>query len=146
MTVEKAEDATGKSGFTGFDPKSVEPYIVKDPESLAINLARAVEHMGKAASAWLAPRESGERTETFAEPVSDMVRTLSKVSEYWLSDPRHMLEAQTHLMGSFFGIWSRTLQRMTGESVAEPDNLLRDDKRFADEDWVNNPFFDFIRR
>ncbi|HXV29633.1 MAG TPA: poly(3-hydroxyalkanoate) polymerase subunit PhaC, partial [Sinorhizobium sp.] len=46
----------------------------------------------------------------------------------------------------FFGIWSRTLQRMGGESVAEPDNLQRDDKRFADEDWVNNPFFDFIRR
>ncbi len=37
MTAEKAEGATG---FAGFDPKSVEPYIVKDPESLAINMAR----------------------------------------------------------------------------------------------------------
>ncbi|MDW9415955.1 class I poly(R)-hydroxyalkanoic acid synthase [Sinorhizobium meliloti] len=143
MTAEKAEGATG---FAGFDPKSVEPYIVKDPESLAINMARAAEQLGKAASAWLAPREAGEKTDSFAEPVSDMVKTLSKVSEYWLSDPRRTLEAQTHLLGSFFDMWSRTLQRMAGDAVEDPANLQRNDKRFADEDWVKNPFFDFIRQ
>ncbi|ASY62859.1 Polyhydroxyalkanoic acid synthase [Sinorhizobium sojae CCBAU 05684] len=146
MTVDKVDDTTSKSGFAGFDPKSVEPYIVKDPESLAINLARAAEHMGKAASAWLAPRENGRSAETYAEPVSDMVRTLSKVSEYWLSDPRRTLEAQTNLMGSFFGIWSRTIQRMAGDNVGEPEAIQREDKRFADEDWVKNPFFAFVRQ
>ncbi|OHV85182.1 poly(3-hydroxyalkanoate) polymerase subunit PhaC [Ensifer sp. LCM 4579] len=146
MTADKVDDTTSKSGFAGFDPKSVEPYIVKDPESLAINLARAAEHMGKAASAWLAPRETGQRAETYAEPVSDMVKTLSKVTEYWLSDPRRTLEAQTNLMGSFFGIWSRTIQQMGGDSVAEPEAVQREDKRFADEDWVKNPFFAFIRQ
>jgi len=143
----KTEGTTGKDGFTGFDPKSVEPYIVKDPESLAVNLARAMEQLGKAASAWLAPRESGQKSDVFAEPVTDMVKTLSKVSEYWLSDPRRTLEAQTHLMGSFFEIWSRTLHRMSGEvGMAEPASLQRNDKRFSDEDWVKNPFFDFIRQ
>ncbi|OKP77364.1 class I poly(R)-hydroxyalkanoic acid synthase [Ensifer adhaerens] len=144
MTAER--NAEGKDGYAGFDPKSVEPYIVKDPESLAVNLARAMEQLGKAASAWLAPRESGQKSDTFAEPVTDMVKTLSKVSEYWLSDPRRTLEAQTHLMGSFFEIWSRTLHRMSGEETAEPAALQRNDKRFADEDWVKNPFFDFIRQ
>ncbi len=75
-----------------------------------------------------------------------MVKTLSKVSEYWLSDPRRTLEAQTHLLGSFFDMWSRTLQRMAGDAVEDPANLQRNDKRFADEDWVKNPFFDFIRQ
>ncbi len=144
MTAER--NAEGKDGYAGFDPKSVEPYIVKDPESLAVNLARAMEQLGKAASAWLAPRESGQKSDTFAEPVTDMVKTLSKVSEYWLSDPRRTLEAQTHLMGSFFEIWSRTLHRMSGEETAEPAALQRNDKRFTDEDWVKNPFFDFIRQ
>ncbi|CAN7464277.1 class I poly(R)-hydroxyalkanoic acid synthase [Ensifer sp. ENS07] len=144
MTAER--NAEGKDGYAGFDPKSVEPYIVKDPESLAVNLARAMEQLGKAASAWLAPRESGQKSDTFAEPVTDMVKTLSKVSEYWLSDPRRTLEAQTHLMGSFFEIWSRTLHRMSGEETAEPAGLQRNDKRFTDEDWVKNPFFDFIRQ
>jgi len=143
----KTEGTNGKDGFTGFDPKSVEPYIVKDPESLAVNLARAMEQLGKAASAWLAPRESGQKSDVFAEPVTDMVKTLSKVSEYWLSDPRRTLEAQTHLMGSFFEIWSRTLHRMSGDvGMAQPVALQRNDKRFTDEDWVKNPFFDFIRQ
>lgn len=148
MTADRnAEGHTGKDGFAGFDPKSVEPYIVKDPESLAVNLARAMEQLGKAASAWLAPRETGEKSDVFSEPVTDMVKTLSRVSEYWLSDPRRTLEAQTHLMGSFFEMWSRTLHRMSGDvAAADPASLQRMDKRFTDEDWVKNPFFDFVRQ
>ncbi|MGF6171731.1 poly(3-hydroxyalkanoate) polymerase subunit PhaC [Ensifer sp. 4252] len=148
MTADRnAEGHAGKDGFAGFDPKSVEPYIVKDPESLAVNLARAMEQLGKAASAWLAPRETGEKSDVFSEPVTDMVKTLSRVSEYWLSDPRRTLEAQTHLMGSFFEMWSRTLHRMSGDIAAtDPASLQRTDKRFADEDWVKNPFFDFVRQ
>ncbi|OOG75608.1 class I poly(R)-hydroxyalkanoic acid synthase [Sinorhizobium sp. A49] len=148
MTADRnAEGHAGKDGFAGFDPKSVEPYIVKDPEGLAVNLARAMEQLGKAASAWLAPRETGEKSDVFAEPVTDMVKTLSRVSEYWLSDPRRTLEAQTHLMGSFFEMWSRTLNRMSGDTAAaDPSSLQRADKRFTDEDWVKNPFFDFVRQ
>ncbi len=129
----KAEGMTGETadGFGSFDPKSVDPYIVKDPEALAINLARTVENLGKAASAWLAPRESGEKTDLVAEPVADMVKTLSKVSEYWISDPQRTLEAQTHLLGSYFSIWSRTLQKMSGETVADPADIPRNDKRFC---------------
>lgn len=146
MTADRnAEGQAGKDGFAGFDPKSVEPYIVKDPEGLAVNLARAMEQLGKAASAWLAPRETGEKSDVFAEPVTDMVKTLSRVSEYWLSDPRRTLEAQTHLMGSFFEMWSRSLNRMSGTD-ADPAPPQRADKRFTDEDWVKNPFFDFVRQ
>ena len=144
----KAEGQTRAStdGFPGFDPKSVEPYIVKDPEALTVNLARTLEQIGKAASAWLAPRESGEKTDMVATPAVDMVKTLSKVSEYWLSDPRRTLEAQTHLMGSFFAMWTRTMQRMSGETVSDPAEVPRNDKRFSDADWVANPFFDLLRQ
>ncbi|QRM55389.1 class I poly(R)-hydroxyalkanoic acid synthase [Sinorhizobium sp. BG8] len=144
--AEAREAADAATGFAGFDPKTIEPYIVKDPEALAVNLARTVEQMGKAASAWLAPRESGEKVDTVAEPLVDMVKTLSKVSEYWLSDPRRTLDAQTELLGSFFSIWSRTLQKMGGEQPVEEDDPHRADKRFADEDWVKHPFFDFLRQ
>ena len=45
-------DAAGaKPGFQPFDPAAIEPYIVKDPEALTVNLARTVEQLGKAASA-----------------------------------------------------------------------------------------------
>ncbi len=140
-------DAAGnKPGFQPFDPAAIEPYVVKDPEALTVNLARTVEQLGKAASAWLAPRESGEKVDTVSEPMVDMVKTLSKVSEYWLTDPRRTLEAQTMLLGSYFNIWSRTLSRLSGEEPdAAPDPHSKD-KRFSDEDWVKNPFFDFLRQ
>jgi polyhydroxyalkanoate synthase len=62
---------------------------------MAMNFARALENLGKAASAWLAPRESGEISDNAADPMTDMVKTLSKVTEYWISDPRRALDAQT---------------------------------------------------
>ncbi|MCJ8147653.1 poly(3-hydroxyalkanoate) polymerase subunit PhaC [Shinella sedimenti] len=140
-------DAAGeKPGFQPFDPATIEPYVLKDPEALTVNLARMVEQLGKAASAWLAPRESGAKVDTVSEPMVDMVKTLSKVSEYWMADPRRTLEAQTMLLGSYFNIWSRTLSRMGGEDAAAGPDLHAKDKRFADEDWVKNPFFDFLRQ
>lgn len=145
MTDSKRDKSEGNGGFPGFDPKSVEPYIVRDPEAMAVNFARALENLGKAASAWLAPRERGEKIDTGADPMTDMVKTLSKVGEYWLSDPRRTLEAQTHLLTGYFGLWTQTLQRLGGgDSPAAPEPVK--DKRFADEDWQKNPFFDFLKQ
>ncbi len=146
MSQEKDGDTREAAGFAGFDPRTIEPYVVKNPEALAVNFARTVEQLGRAASAWLAPRERGEKVDTVADPVVDMVKTLSKVSEYWISDPRRTLEAQTHLLGSYFSIWSRTLQKIGGETGAAEEAPTVPDKRFADEDWVRNPFFDFLRQ
>lgn len=128
-----------------FDAKDLDPYLLKDPEAMAMNFARALENLGRAASAWLGPRERGEISDTVVEPVTDMVKTLSKVTDYWISDPRRTFEAQTQLMSSFFGIWMNSVQRMQGSPLgAEP--IARVDKRFADEDWQKNPFFEFLKQ
>ncbi|MFK0165381.1 PHA/PHB synthase family protein [Rhizobium sp. NPDC090279] len=146
MTDSKRDNNEGNGGFPGFDSKSVEPYIVRDPEAMAVNFARALENLGKAASAWLAPRERGEKVDTVADPFTDMVKTLSKVGEYWLSDPRRTLEAQTHLLSGYFGLWTKTMQRLSGDSSAEAEAEPVKDRRFADEDWQKNPFFDFLKQ
>ncbi|MHB0950469.1 MAG: PHA/PHB synthase family protein [Allorhizobium sp.] len=136
-----------KSGATarGFDPQLIEPYIVKDPEAMAINFAKALENLGKAASTWLAPRERGEIVDPVSEPMSELVKTMSKVAEYWMADPKRTLEAQTYLLAGVFGIWTRTVQRLAGEE-GEKSESPPADKRFSDEDWQRNPFFDFLRQ
>ena len=68
-----------------FDPKLIEPYIIRDPQALTINAAKALENLGKAASVWLKPRESGEFVDPVSEPVAEMVKTMGKVAEYWMS-------------------------------------------------------------
>ena len=145
MSEDDKKTANGGKLFPSFDADSVQPYIVKDPEAMAMNFARTLENLGKAASAWLAPRERGERVDPVADPATDMIKTMSRVSEYWMSDPKRALEAQTQLMGSFFNVWTRSLSRMGGEAPAE-DETLKKEKRFADEDWQRNPFFDFLRQ
>ena len=33
----------GATPFPGFDPKAIEPYMIRDPEALTVNLARSLE-------------------------------------------------------------------------------------------------------
>jgi polyhydroxyalkanoate synthase len=125
---------------------ALEPYIIKDPEAFARNLARVIEEAGHAASAWIGPRESGEKTDDYAEPMTDIVKTLSKVSEYWLSDPQRAVEAQTRLFSSYLGIWSNSIKRMNDREVSEAVEPERGDNRFSDEDWKDNAFFSFLKQ
>jgi len=128
---------------------SVEQYIVKDPERFALNLARMVEQAGKAAAAWAEPREKGEVRDTVAEPVADMVKTFSKLTEYWLSDPKRALDAQTRLFAGYMQVWSNSIKRFGAEpEVAEAEAVRPDkgDKRFQDPEWGRNAFFDFLKQ
>jgi polyhydroxyalkanoate synthase subunit PhaC len=141
-----------KEAFGKTDPNSVDPYILKDPEAMTINLARALENVGRAATAWLEPREKGEKVDMVAEPAVDMVKTLSQVIEYWMADPNRMMEAQTKLMGSYMQVWMSNLQKLGNQaeaSFAATSSTVKTDKtdkRFADEDWEKNPFFSFLKQ
>ena len=125
---------------------SAEQYIIKDPELFARNLARMIENAGKAASAWVTPRERGEVRDSMAEPMADMVKTFSKVSEYWLSDPSRALEAQTKLFSSYMTIWANAVRKLSGEDVPSPAETEKGDKRFQDPEWSTHAFFDFLKQ
>ncbi|MER9397964.1 class I poly(R)-hydroxyalkanoic acid synthase [Mesorhizobium sp. M0615] len=127
---------------------TVEQYLVKDPERFALNMARMVEQAGKAASAWAEPREKGEVRDHVAEPVVDMVKTFSKLSEYWLADPQRALEAQTRLFAGYMTVWGNTIQKVSPNAEAPEDAVKpeRGDKRFQDPEWGRNAFFDFLKQ
>ncbi len=129
------------------DPKArAEQYVIKDPEGFARNLAKMAEKAGEAASEWSKPLEKGETKDSLAEPMADLAKTLSKVTEYWLSDPSRALEAQTRLFSGYMNIWSNSIRQATGEpteKAVEPDER---DRRFKDTEWSDNPFFDFLKQ
>lgn len=138
---------TPDSGKTEADAvSSVEQYLVQDPERFALNIARMIEQAGKAASAWAEPREKGEVRDSVAEPMADMVKTFSKLTEYWLSDPSRALEAQTRLFAGYLDVWSNAIQRAGGEQVEDGVKPERGDKRFQDPEWGRNAFFDFLKQ
>jgi polyhydroxyalkanoate synthase len=122
----------------------IEDYLVKDPEEFAVNVSHMMEEAGKVAAAWSAPREAGEVRDTVAEPMADMVKTFSRLTEYWLSDPSRALEAQTRLYSGYMEAWTRSMAK-----IADPDAAAAPeapDKRFKDPDWGRNAFFDFLKQ
>jgi polyhydroxyalkanoate synthase len=121
-------------------------FGITDPEAFAHNLARVIEEAGKAASAYLKPREEGKTTLDFSEPIADMVKTISKVVEYWASEPERTVQAERRLWAGYLDLWTSSLKRMMGEPAKpaiEPDPR---DKRFADPDWSGNQFFDILKQ
>jgi polyhydroxyalkanoate synthase len=117
-----------------------------DFEALSLNMGRFVEEAGKVAAAYIKPIERGEAQGGMADEVSDIVRTLGRVAEKWMSDPVKTVEAQSALATRFFDLWGSTLRRAQGEDVkpvAAPDPK---DGRFADAEWNANPVFDFVKQ
>ncbi len=117
-----------------------------DIEAFARNLARVVEEGGKALAAYMKPREEGKIKSEVAEDVADVVKTIGHVTEYWLADPQRAVELRASLGRAYLDLWASAVKRMAGEEtkpVATPDPR---DKRFADPEWSQNQFFDFLKQ
>ncbi len=125
---------------------TINQYFAKDPDRLAQNLARALEELGKAAASWTEAREKSESSDISAAPLADMIRTFSRVSEYWLSDPTRALEAQTRLFAEFMGIWANAIRRMSEDTVVDYASASENDRRFQDPEWGRNAFFSFLKQ
>jgi polyhydroxyalkanoate synthase len=116
-----------------------------DIEEFAHNVARIMEESGRALAAYLKPREEGRVDHQFAE-VTDVVKTLGQVADYWLRDPRRALQLQSSLGKAYLDLWGNAVKRMAGEQVepvAAPDPR---DKRFTDPEWSSNQLFDFLKQ
>jgi polyhydroxyalkanoate synthase len=116
-----------------------------DAEEFAHNIARMMEEGGKALAAYLRPREEGRVDDQYSE-VTDVVKTLGQVADYWMRDPQRALELQTSLGKAYLDLWANAAKRLAGEKVepvAKPDPR---DKRFADPEWSANQFFDFLKQ
>lgn len=138
----KAAASVGAQGAEG----SYFAYMVRDPEAFARNVARMIEGAGKAAAAYLKPREEGLKPASTGDEFVGVFRTLASVGEYWLAEPSRAMDAQARLWSGYMDIWNRTLQRMGGEKVEPAIKPDARDKRFQDPEWTNNQFFDFIKQ
>jgi polyhydroxyalkanoate synthase subunit PhaC len=117
-----------------------------DVEEFSRNLARLVEEGGRALAAYLKPREEGRNSNEFAEEVTEVVKTLGHVAEYWLEDPQRVLEVQTRLGKAYLDLWASAAKRLAGEDsgpVVAPD---AGDRRFSDPEWSSNQFYDFLKQ
>ena len=117
-----------------------------DIEQFSRNLARLVEEGGRALAAYLKPREEGRDDKELADEVTEVVKTLSEVAEYWLSDPQRTVELQASLGKAYLDLWASAVRRLAGEPAAPVVTPAAGDKRFSDPEWSQNQFFDFLKQ
>src|SRR6202171_4333481 len=114
-------------------------------EAFAMNIARAMETSGQALAAYLKPRENGEAKDMPPNEVGEVIKTLSVVAEYWLTDQERAADLQTRMGKAYLDLFGCAMRRMAGEKDAKPAiEPSPRDKRFKDPEWRSNQFFDFV--
>src|ERR1700758_258306 len=115
-----------------------------DAEAFAMNLARALENGGKALAAYLKPRESGELKDNQPTEMSEGIKTLTAVAEYWVSDNERSSDIQTRIAKGYLDLWGSAARRLAGQEAMPAIAPSPRDKRFKDPEWKSNQFFDFV--
>jgi len=113
-------------------------------EAFAMNIAKAMETSGQALAAYLKPREGGEAKDKPPSEIGEVVKTFTKVAEYWLSDQARAAELQAKMGKAYLDLWGQAARRMAGEQAAPAIEPSPRDKRFKDPEWKSNQFFDFV--
>lgn len=124
----------------------VTSYLVKDPEQFAQNLTRVMEQVGQTMANYVSAEPSTSDGSQLADNMTEIVKTFSKVGEYWLSDPQRAIEAQTRLVSQYANLWNSSLKRMMGEPAEPAITPCKSDRRFSDPDWSENQVFDFLKQ
>jgi len=115
-----------------------------DAEAFAMNVARAMESGGRALAAYLKPRESGEVKDKSPDEMAEVIKTLTTIAQYWLSDNDRASDLQSRMAKGYLDLWGAAMRRLAGEDTAPAIAPSPRDKRFADPEWKSNQFFDFM--
>jgi polyhydroxyalkanoate synthase len=113
-------------------------------EAFAMNIAKAMESSGQVLAAYLKPREDGEPKDKPPSEIGEVIKTFTKVAEYWLSDRERAENLQTKMGKAYLDLWGSAARRMAGEAANPAIEPSPRDKRFKDPEWKSNQFFDFV--
>src|SRR5579859_4328585 len=113
-------------------------------EAFAMNIAKAMESGGQALAAYLKPAANGDVPDKPPNELTELVKTLSAVAEYWLSDPDRANDIQTRIAKAYLDLWGSSARRLAGEQAPPAIAPSPRDKRFVDPEWKSNQFFDFV--
>src|SRR5689334_25368247 len=104
-------------------------------EAFAMNIARAMETSGQALAAYLQPRENGEPKDKPPSEIGEVIKTFTKVAEYWLADRERAENLQTRMGKAYLDLWGTAARRMAGEEAKPTIEASPRDKRFKDPEW-----------
>ncbi len=95
---------------------------------------------------FLARHRNAEMPTSSAEELGIAVRPFQTFMERVGQNPQQLIAAQMEFWQSSMELWQRMGMRAFGADVEPVVEPARGDRRFRDEQWDENPLFDFIKQ
>ncbi len=129
------------------DPPAASPASQSlNPEEFGRNILRMMEDSAKFYGTLLDRSTSSDKQTSSLPEMFDATKTLTQLSQAWMSDPTKLAEAQGDLYRGYLDLWNGTMRRVMGETVAPVANPEPGDGRFKDADWSANPYYDYWKQ
>ena len=121
-------------------------YKINDPETFAKNLLRLMEDGSQAFAGVLSQSSNNQGPFSQSGEMAEAVKSMNEVMQAWLNKPDRLAQAQGDLVDGYIDLWNNSVRRLFGEDVEPVIEPARGDKRFADPEWSENPYFDFWKQ
>lgn len=117
-----------------------------DFEKIAGVSTEILTESSKLGAVYLRALEKAENASLVPDESADAVKTLGAVAEYWLKDPARLVDAQKNLSLDMINLWSSMVRKVGGEDAPPAVEMPARDSRFADPEWNENPYFNFLKQ
>jgi len=121
------------------------PLNLPDAEKVGQTMTKIAEQSQRIVTDFMQRQASGEHPYTVLDPFV-VGRAFQQLTAQMMSDPAKVLDAQIKLWQDYVNLWQSTTQRMAGEEAAPVVEPAPTDKRFKDDEWQENPVFDYIKQ
>jgi polyhydroxyalkanoate synthase len=133
-----------KMGSLGLTQKEEHSVMNVDQQQLMTNMQEFAERSQRIMTKFL---ERQAEDDGFQIPDPYVVgKAFLKASAQLMQDPQRLAQAQADLWKEYTSLWQHVTQRMLGqesEPVAKP---VRGDRRFKDEAWEEEVYFDAVKQ
>ncbi len=117
-----------------------------DPEVVSATMNRIAERSQRLVQEFVERQRSGEGPGFQVMDPAVVGRTFGELYAKLMADPTKVVDAQMKFWQDYAQLWSGATRRMLGEPAEPVIAPPAGDRRFKDEEWENNPVFDFIKQ
>ncbi|MDH3315048.1 MAG: class I poly(R)-hydroxyalkanoic acid synthase [Gammaproteobacteria bacterium] len=126
--------------------ESQQPQInMPDPEKVNQTMAKIAEQSQRIVQEFIERQSSGQTEYNVLDPMV-IGRAFQELTTRVMSDPAKLMESQMKLWQGYMELWQNTTKRMMGEEAEPIAAPAPGDKRFKDDEWQENPVFDYIKQ
>jgi polyhydroxyalkanoate synthase len=124
-----------------------EPAELKmpDPDKVGETVSKIAEQSQRLVQDFV-ERQANNGGEFQVLDPQDMARSFQELMQKMMADPAKVFETQLKLWQDYTNLWQASVKRMMGEESKPVIEPAQGDRRFKDEDWNENPVFDYIKQ